>query len=154
VANVLFDPEVLVAYAFLLLLLLAYPEPRRLLTPIWRRPIDRPFVAMAIVVGVALAPSAWQAWHAQVMGADELAQNHGWASIVEHLCNLWLMALLAASRKPGATLLAFLVAACLGYLAAAAIAGGVAYGTMTARASWRPAKAANMGSGDETRLRA
>ncbi len=122
VANVLFDPEVLVAYATLLLLLVAYPEPRRLLTPFWRGPIDRPLGAMAIVVGVAFAPGVWQAWQAQVAAADPVALSYGWASIVEHLCNLWLIAVLAATRKGGSTLLAFLVAACLCYLGVAAIA--------------------------------
>jgi len=91
---------------------------------------------------------------AQVRGADDLALSYGWASIVEHLCNLWLIALLAAFRQPGSTLLALLVAACLLYLGVAAIAvpdnpgswglaggaiavaGGAAYVAMTARA-WR-----------------
>ena len=58
---------------------------------------------------------------AQVAGADELALNYGWASTVEHLVNLWLIALLAASRRPGSTLLALLVAACLLYLGVASI---------------------------------
>jgi hypothetical protein len=53
-------------------------------------------------------------------GADELAQDYAWASAVEHLCNLWLIMLLAAFRQPGSTLLALLVAACLLYLGVAA----------------------------------
>ena len=69
-----------------------------------------------------LFPSLWRALQAQVAGADELALTYGWASTVEHLVNLWLMALLAASRRPGSTLLALLVAACLLYLGVAAIA--------------------------------
>jgi hypothetical protein len=119
-ANVLFDPAVLVAYASLLLLLVAYPEPRLLLTPFWRGPVDRPFGAIAIVVGVAFVPSVWQARQAQVAGADALALSYGWASTVEHLGNLWLIAMLAAARKQGSALLAVLVAACLCYLGLAA----------------------------------
>jgi hypothetical protein len=53
--------------------------------------------------------------------ADELALNYGWVSTVEHLMNLWLIALFAAFRQPGSTLLAVLVAACLLYLGVAAI---------------------------------
>jgi len=99
-----------------------YPEPRWLLTPIWRRPLDGRRLALAVAVGVVLFPSLWRALQAQVAGADELALTYGWASTVEHLVNLWLMALLAASRRPGSTLLALLVAACLLYLGVAAIA--------------------------------
>ena len=80
-----------------------YPEPRWLLTPIWRRPLDGRRLALAVAVGVVLFPSLWRALQAQVAGADELALTYGWASTVEHLVNLWLMALLAASRRPGST---------------------------------------------------
>jgi hypothetical protein len=121
-ANIPFDPQVVVAYASLLRLLVVHPEPRRLLTPVWRGPIDRSLLALAIVAGVLFVPSVSQALQAQVAGADELALNYGWASNVEHLCNLWLIALLAAFRQPGSTLLALLVEACLLYLGVAAIA--------------------------------
>lgn len=63
----------------------------------------------------------WRAFQAQVQGVDEQALNYGWASTVEHLCNLWLIALFAASRQHGSTLLALVVAACLLYLGVAAI---------------------------------
>ena len=82
-----------------------------------------------------------------------MAGNYGWASIVEHPCNLWLMALLAAASRPGSSLLALLVGARLLYLglaaialpgnpgswglAGGAIAIGAAYLAMAARASWR-----------------
>jgi hypothetical protein len=120
-ANVPFVPGIIVGYSPLLLLLVAYPEPRRLLTPFWRQRIDRPVLALAAAVGVFFLPQVWQAFQAQVRGTDELALNYGWASIVEHLCNLWLIALLAAFRQPGSTLLGLLAAACLLYLGAAAI---------------------------------
>jgi hypothetical protein len=121
-ANIPFDPQVVVAYASLLLLLVVYPEPRWLLTPIWRGPVDGRLVALAVAAGVVLFPSIWQALQAQVAGADELAANYGWASTVEHLVNLWLITLLAAFRQPGSALLALLVAVCLLYLGLAAIA--------------------------------
>lgn len=121
VANVPFVPGIIVGYSPLLVLLIAYPEPRRLLTPFWRGPIDWPVLGLAAVVGAFFLPQVWQAFQAQVRGADELALNYAWASIVEHLCNLWLIALLAAYRQPGSTLLALLVAACLLYLGVAAI---------------------------------
>ncbi len=121
VANVPFVPGIIVGYSPLLVLLIAYPEPRRLLTPFWRGPIDWPVLGLAAVVDAFFLPQVWQAFQAQVRGADELALNYAWASIVEHLCNLWLIALLAAYRQPGSTLLALLVAACLLYLGVAAI---------------------------------
>jgi len=136
-------------------LLIAYPEPRRLLTPPWRGPIDWPLLALAAALEAFFLPQVWQAFQAQVQSTDELALNYGWASTVEHLCNLWLIALLAAFRQPGSTLLALLVAACLLYLGAEAISvpgnpgswgiggaaiatlGGAAYVAITACA-WPP----------------
>jgi len=91
------------------------------LTPSWRGPLDGRLLALAVATGVLLFPSLWQALQAQAAGADELALNYGWASTVEHLANLWLIALLAASRRPGSTLLALLLAACLLYLGVAAL---------------------------------
>jgi hypothetical protein len=121
VVNAPFVPGIIVGYSPLLLLLVVYPEPRWLLIPIWRGPLDRRLLALAVAAGVVLVPSMWQALQAQVAGADELALNYGWASTVEHLVNLWLIALLAASRRPGSTLLALLAAACLLYLGVVAI---------------------------------
>jgi hypothetical protein len=56
-ANIPFDPEVIVGYSLLLLLLVAYPEPRRPLTPSWRGPIDPPLLAMAVIVGAFFVPA-------------------------------------------------------------------------------------------------
>ncbi len=161
-ANMPFVPGIIVGYSPLLVLLIAYPEPRRLLTPFWQESIDRPLFALAVLAGAFLLPDAWLALQAQVRGADDLALNYGWASIVEHLCNLWLIALLAAFRQPGSTLLAILVAACLLYLGVAAIAvpdnpgswglaggaaaitGGAVYLAVTLR-EWRRASPLAMG---------
>ena len=121
-ANTPFVPGIIVGYSPLLLLLVAYPEPRRLLTPFWRGSINRPLLVLALVTGALFVPEVWLALQAQVRSADELALNYGWASIVEHTCNLWLIALLAAFRQPGSTLLALLVTACLLYLGVAATA--------------------------------
>ena len=120
-ANVPFEPGIIVAYSPLFFLLIAYPKPRWLLRPPWRRPIDWPLLALALVVGAFFVPAVWQALQAQIRGADDLARNYGWASIVEHLCNLWLIALFAAFRQPGSTLLAVAVAVCFLYLGVAAI---------------------------------
>lgn len=150
-ANVPFVPGIIVGYSPLLLLVVAYPRPRRLVLPFWRERPDWPLLVAALAIGAFLLPSIWQALSAQVRGADELALSNGWASTVEHLCNLWLMALLAAFRQPGSSLLALLVAACLLYLGLAAIAvpgnpgswgvgggaiavlGGVAYAVVATR---------------------
>lgn len=131
-ANVPFVPGIIVAYSPILLLLVIYPEPRRLPAPLWQGPIDWSVLTLAVVVGAFFVPDVWRAWQAQVRGGDELALNNGWASTVEHLCNLWLMALLAAARQRGSSLLAFLVGAYLVYLGMAAIAVA-----MTARAALR-----------------
>lgn len=106
-------------------------------------------------MGAFFVPDVCRAWPAQVPGADELALSYGWAGTVEHLCNLWLMALLAAARQRGSFLLARLVGACLLCLGmaaiavpgnpgswglaggAVAIAGGAAYLAMTGHASRR-----------------
>jgi hypothetical protein len=154
-ANVPFVPGIIVAYSPILLLLVIYPGPRRLLTPFWQGPVDWSVLTLAVVVGAFFVPDVWRAWQAQVRGVDELALNNGWASTVEHLCNLWLMALLAAARQRGSSLLALLVGPCLIYLVMAAIAvpgnrgswgpaggvvaiaGGTAYLAMTVRASRR-----------------
>ncbi len=109
-ANIPFiGPGIIIACSPLLLLLVAYPELRRLLTPFWRGRINWTLLALAAVVGALFIPQAWQALQAQLQGADELALNYGWASIVEHLCNLWLIALFASFRQPGSTLLAIVV---------------------------------------------
>jgi hypothetical protein len=122
-ANIAFvGPKIVVLYSPLLLILLAYPEPRRLLKPFWRGPVDPWILALAAVLGAFLLPAAWRPSQAQVRGADELSLNFGWASLLEHLANLWLIALLAASRRPGANLLALLAAGCFLYLGVAAIA--------------------------------
>jgi hypothetical protein len=48
-ANVPFVPGMVIAYSSLLLLLFAHPEPRRLLTPFWRGPIDWRLLTLALV---------------------------------------------------------------------------------------------------------
>ena len=122
VSNVPFVPGIIVSYSPLFLLLIAYPEPRTLLTPLWRGPIDWPLLVLAVAVGIFFLPQVLRAFGAQVQGSDEVALHYGWASSVEHLCNLWLIALLAAFRRPGSTVLTILVAACLLYLGTAALA--------------------------------
>jgi len=94
-----------------LLLLINYPEPQQLLTAFWFGPIDWTLPELAVVVGASFVPEVWHAWQQQIQGADELARNCGWASVVDHLCNLRLMALLAAAWRPGSSLLARLVGA-------------------------------------------
>jgi peptidoglycan/LPS O-acetylase OafA/YrhL len=78
-------------------------------------------VGLAVVAGAFFVPQVWRAFQAQVQGTDAVALTYGWASTVEHLCNLWLIALFAAFRQPGSTLLAVIVAVCFLYLGVAAI---------------------------------
>ena len=65
-ANVPFVPGIIVGYSPLLLLLVAYPEPRRLLTPLWRGSIDGPLLVLAVAGGALLLPDAGLALQAQV----------------------------------------------------------------------------------------
>ena len=120
-ANVPFVPGIAVGYSPLLVLLLAYPEPRRLVTPFWRGGINWPLFVLAVGAGALFGPLVWSALQAQIQGAGELASNYGWVSIVEHLCNLWLITLLSSFRRPGSGLLAALAGGCLVYLGVAAI---------------------------------
>jgi hypothetical protein len=114
-------PGIIVAYSPLLLIILAYPEPRRLAELPWRPRLSWPLLILALALGAAQLPEVWRAFQAQSKGADALARSFGWASLVEHECNFWLIALFAACRRPGSGLLAYLAAACLAYLGAAAI---------------------------------
>ena len=112
---------IIVAYSPLLFVLVAYPELRRLLTPIWRGRMNWTLLGLALVVGAFFIPQVWRAFQAQIQGTDAVALSFGWASTVEHLGNLWLIALFAAFRQPGSTLLAVVVAVGLLYLGVAAI---------------------------------
>jgi hypothetical protein len=78
-------------------------------------------ILLALALGSALIPEAWFASLAQSKGTDALAHSFGWASLAEHECNFWLIGLFAAFKRPGSTLLTFLVAGCLVYLGTAAI---------------------------------
>jgi hypothetical protein len=120
-ANVFFLPGSTVFLAVLFLpVLIAYPEPRKLLTPPWRGTPSWPVLFLALVLSAFLIPDAWRALQAQLRGADEL-RNYDWPSNVEHLINLCLVALLAASRRPGWNVLALKVIVDLLYLGVAAI---------------------------------
>ena len=67
-ANVPFVPGIIVAYSPILLLLVIYPEPRRLPAPLWQGPIDWSVLTLAVVVGAFFVPDVWRAWQAQVRG--------------------------------------------------------------------------------------
>jgi hypothetical protein len=120
-ANVFFLPGSTVFLTIIFVpVLIAYPEPRKLLTPPWRGTPSWPLLCLALVLAAFLIPDAWRALQAQLRGADEL-RNYDWPSNVEHLINLCLVALLAASRRPGWNVLALKVIADLLYLGVAAI---------------------------------
>jgi len=61
-ANAPFVPGIIVGYSPLLLLLIAYPEPRRLLTPFWRGSINRSLLALALVTGAFFVPRSGWRW--------------------------------------------------------------------------------------------
>ena len=121
-ANVPFvGPGIIVGYSPLLLVFLAYPEFRRLAELPWRPRPNLLLLILALALGSALIPEGWFAFLAQSRGTDALAHSFGWASLAEHECNFWLIGLFAAFKRPGSTLLTFLVAGCLVYLGTAAI---------------------------------
>lgn len=121
-ANIPFmGPGIIVGYSPLLLIIIAYPQRRRLAEFPWRPQPSWPLLLLALALGAALLSEAWRAFLAQIKGADALAHSLGWASLAEHECNFWLITLFAASRRPCSSLLAFLAAACLMYLGAASI---------------------------------
>jgi hypothetical protein len=121
-ANVPFVGPFLVVIAIpVLLVLAAYPQPRVLLQAPWAEGVNLPRLVLGIAVAVFLLPDAARSLLAQIQGADELARNYDWASNTEHLINTALAAVLASMRRPGAQVLAMMVAAVLTFMGAAAI---------------------------------
>jgi hypothetical protein len=120
-ANVFFLPGAAIFLTVLFIpVVIAYPEPRKLLTSPWGGTPSWALLVLALVITVLLVPDAWRALQAQLRGADEL-KNYDWPSNVEHLVNLCLIAFLAASRRPGWNVLAVKVTVDLLYLGIAAI---------------------------------
>jgi len=115
-------PVVILLMIPFLLVLAAYPERDSLLQAPWRDGVDRPLLALGLLVTIAILPGAVAALLAQVRAEDDLAVHYNWASNAEHLINLSLAALLASMRRPGAVALALMVGGVLVYLGAAAIA--------------------------------
>jgi hypothetical protein len=115
-------PSVALIAVPILLVLVAYPEPRGLLKAPWSEGVSLPLLALGVLVAVFLLPDAARALAAQVRGADELAANADWASNGEHLINLTLAALLAGMRRPGSGALALMVGAVLAFMGLAALA--------------------------------
>jgi hypothetical protein len=92
-------PVVILLMIPFLLVLAAYPERRSLLQAPWRDGVDRPLLALGLLVTIVLLPGAVAALLAQVRAEDDLAVHYNWASNAEHLVNLGLAALLASMRK-------------------------------------------------------
>ena len=121
-ANVPFvGPLVALIAIPVVLVLVAYPEPRALVTAPWAQGLRLPVLAVGVLIAIFLLSDGARALAAQVRGTDELARNYDWASNGEHLINLGLAAVLAGTRKPGANILAMMAAAVLAFLGAAAI---------------------------------
>ena len=114
-------PGIIIAYSALLIVVVAYPKLSLLLTTPWRGPISWPLLVLAAAIAAYFIPQVLSALQAQIRDADDLSRSYAWASIAEHLANLWLIAFFAAFRRPGAKLLALLLGFCLIYLGAAAI---------------------------------
>jgi hypothetical protein len=121
-ANVPFvGPSVALIAVPILLVLVAYPQPRSLLKAPWCEGVSPRLLSLGVLVAAFLLPQAGRALAAQVAGADELAANADWAADGEHLINLTLAALLAGMRRPGARALAVMTGAVLVFMGAAAV---------------------------------
>jgi hypothetical protein len=105
-----------------ILVLALYPKPRELLVAPWSASVNRPLLAVGVLVAIFLLPDAAIAIAAQIRHADVLATSYDWASNAEHLIHLSLMAVLAGMRRPGARVLGMVTGAVIAFLGAAAIA--------------------------------
>jgi len=105
----------------IVLVLIAYPQPRELLTPPWADGVRVPLLVLGIAAAALLLTDAGRSLAAQLGGADELAANFDWASNAEHLVNIALAAVLAGMRRPGAQTLGVMAAAVLSFMGVAAI---------------------------------
>jgi hypothetical protein len=104
-----------------ILVLVAYPQPRELLTRPWADGVRVPVLVLGTVAAVLLLSDAGRSLAAQLRGADELAANFDWASNAEHVVSVALAAVLAGMRRPGAHALGVMAAAVLVFMGAAAI---------------------------------
>ena len=104
---------------FFLAPVFAYPWLRELLVPPWRDGVRWPLLVLALLAAPLLAADAWNALQ-HVQGASKVAAAD-WLSSVEHLVELWIAMLVAASRRPSRNPVAVMVGAELLYLGAAAI---------------------------------
>ena len=103
------------------LVLVAYPDPRALLRTPWTDGVRLPVLALGVLVAAFLLPDSARALAAQLGGTDELARNYDAASNAEHLINISVAALLSGMRRPGAQVLTLMTAAVLTFMGAAAI---------------------------------
>ena len=99
--------------------IVAYPWPRELLVPPWRDGIRRPLLVLALVAGPPLLVDAWNAL--QKFHIEPRLLRDDWSANAEHLIDLWLAMLLAASRRPSRNLVAVMAGLDLLYLGAVAI---------------------------------
>jgi hypothetical protein len=121
-ANVPFvGPLVAVIAIPVVLVLLLYPEQRKLLIAPWRDGVDLPLLALGVVIAIFLLVAGATALVAQAQGGDELARNYDWASNGEHLINVALAAALAGMRRPGSVAVGIMAGLVLAFLGAAAI---------------------------------
>lgn len=121
-ANVpFFGPGIVIAYSLLLLVVVTYPQPRTLLTGLWKARVSWPSLALAVVALALFVPQVWTALQAQILGVDSLSKSFAWASIVEHSADLWLILLFASFRGKLSVLLTPIIAVCCLYLGLASL---------------------------------
>jgi hypothetical protein len=121
-ANVPFvGPYVAVIAIPVVLVLVLYPEPRKLLIAPWRDGVDLSLLALGLLIALWLVVAGATALVAQARGGDGLARNYDWASNGEHLIVVALAAALAGMRRPGAVPLGIMAGLVLAFLGAAAI---------------------------------
>jgi hypothetical protein len=122
IANVPFvGPPVALIAVPIVLTIVAYPQPSRLLEPPWQGRLRLPLLVLAVIVALPLFILAGQALLSQLQGMDEIARNYDSASNLEHLLNVAAGALLAATGRPGSRFLAVVIGGVLVFLGIAAI---------------------------------
>lgn len=121
-ANVPFAGPAVAVYAIpVVLVLVAYPEPRALLKAPWVDGVRLAVLVPTTLIAVLLLVDASRALALQIGGTGELARNYDAASNAEHMITVGLAALLAGTRRPGSQALALMAAAVIAFLGAAAI---------------------------------
>jgi hypothetical protein len=100
----------------LVFVIVAYPEPRALMSLSPVGSISRPLLALSVIALVLLAPGLWLALSRELHG-----MSGDWITNFEHTVSLLLAGTLTCTKRPGWRVLGILTGAAFLYLGAAAL---------------------------------